>query len=146
LRDTVKDVGVKKVASEMGLSTSLIYKWCEPSEGETAAGADNPLDRIAKLCSVTGSVLPIIWLCQRVDGFLVENPDVNKQGQIPVLNATKTILREFSEVLEAVTESVTDSHVDEKEAKRIRAEWEELKREGEQFVVACERGIYGKPE
>ncbi len=146
LRDAIKDTGVKTVASEMGLSTSLIYKWCEPSEGHTAAGADNPLDRVARLCSVTGSNEPVAWLCERIDCFLVANPDVDKQGQIPVLNATKTILREFSEVLEAVTDSVTDSHVDAKEAKRIRSEWEELKREGEQFVVACERGVYGKGE
>ena len=143
LRETVKGVGVKSVASEMGLSTSLIYKWCEPSEGANAAGAGNPLDRIARLCAVTGSKEPIAWLCQQTDGFLVNNPDVEKQGQVPVVTATQNILQEFSELLEAVTDSVNnDSHVDGKEADRIRTEWEALKRAGEQFVSACEKGVY----
>jgi hypothetical protein len=143
LRESIKSTGVKTVASEMGLSTSLIYKWCEPSEGDTAAGADNPLDRIAKLCAVTGSQEPVAWLCEQADGFLVKNPDAEKPSQTPVINATKKILQEFSELLEAVTDSVNDdSKVDAAEAKRIRAEWEQLKREGERFVVACERGVY----
>lgn len=143
LKEAIKSVGVKTVASEMGLSTSLIYKWCEPSEGDTAAGADNPLDRVARLCAVTESKEPVAWLCQRAEGFLVENPDTGKKGQTPVLSATRKILQEFSELLEAVTDSVNDdSEVDCKEAKRIRAEWEQLKRAGEHFVVACEQGIY----
>lgn len=145
LRETVKSVGAKHVASEMGLSASLIYKWCEPSEGHNAAGADNPLDRIARLCAVTGSSEPVAWLCQQADGFFVENPDIKKQEQVPVLTATKKILQEFSELLEAVTDSVNnDSRVDPKEAKRIRMEWDALKRAGEQFVSACEKGIYDK--
>jgi hypothetical protein len=145
LRDTVKGTGVKAVASQMGLSTSLIYKWCEPSDGCNAAGADNPLDRVAKLCEVTNSREPVVWLCEKANGFLVENPDLDKMGQVPVLNATRKILQEFSELLEAVTDSVNeDSLVDAMEAKRIRAEWEGLKRAGEHFVVACERGVYKK--
>jgi hypothetical protein len=145
LRSTVKELGVKSVASELGLSTSLIYKWCEPSEGDNATGADNPLDRIAKLCAVTGNKDPVVWLCQQADGILVENPEVEKQGEVEVLSATQTILQEFSELLEAVTDSVNnDSRVDCEESKRIRTEWEALKRAGEQFVVACEMGVYGE--
>ena len=35
-----------------------------------------------------------------------------------------------------------DAAVDESEAERIRAEWEELKSSTESFVLACERGLF----
>ena len=54
LKQSVSDLGVKSVASDLGLSTSLIYKWCQPSEAEDASGADNPLDRLAKVYELTG--------------------------------------------------------------------------------------------
>lgn len=145
LKETIREVGVKQLASDMGLSSSLIYKWCESSEGDNAAGADNPLDRIVKLCATTDSKEPVAWLCEKMDGFLVKNVAADAEACEPVLNATKTILQKFSELLQAVTESVNhESRVDSTEAKRIRAEWEDLKRVGEQFTLACEQGMYRK--
>lgn len=144
LRDSIKETGVKAVASDLRVSTSLVYKWCQNSEGEDAAGADNPLDRILRIMKSTGDKSPAVWLAQQVDSYLVENPSqLGEEEKMPVVSATRTLLNEFSDMLSAVSESLeNDGMIDEKEAGSIRKEWEELKRRSERFVVACERGVY----
>ena len=45
-RGVVEELGAKQVASDLGVSTSLVYKWCaRPASGPTGSGARNPLDR-----------------------------------------------------------------------------------------------------
>ncbi len=59
------------------------------------------------------------------------------------------MVREFSELLDAVTGSVADDAViDPDEADLIRTKWEDLKACVETFVVDCERGTYqtARPE
>lgn len=142
LRETINVRGVKAVAAEMNLSTSLVYKWCKESSPDDW-GAQNPLDRILKIVQITDNTAPIHWLCQAVDGFFVENPARGATQDTPFLQATQKMLAEFSEMLQAVSESYgNDSSIDAQEAERIRHEWEELKTLAEQFVVACERGGY----
>ena len=63
LKQAVNNLGVKSIAADMNLSTSLIYKWCQPKDTPDAAGADNPLDRIAKIYDLTGDDTPVRWLC-----------------------------------------------------------------------------------
>ena len=61
----------------------------------------------------------------------------------PLLQAIQAILREFSELLEAVSSSSADNgEIDTKEAASIRKEWEDLKSLTETLVSACESGNY----
>jgi hypothetical protein len=143
LKKTISKAGVKSVASDMCLSPSLIYKWCE-AKGDALSGADNPLDRLLALCQVTGDHSPIVWLCEQVNAFYVENiaPDMEDQ-EMEVLKMTQRILREFSDMLDMVAQAMAnDSGIDKKEARDIRAEWEDLKRVAEQFVLGCEMGAF----
>ncbi len=143
LRKTVAGCGTKAVAAEMGLSPSLVYKWCE-TKGADASGADNPLDRLLHICQVTGDHGPIIWLCEQVNGFFVENiaPD-SQDYNMQVVSMTQRILREFSEMLDMVARSMAhENGIDQREARDIRAEWEDLKRVAEQFVLGCEMGVF----
>lgn len=143
LKKAITAVGVKSVAADMSLSSSLVYKWCESKEGEDAGGAANPLDRIDKIYQLTGDTSPISWLCQRAGGFFVENPPPKQKSDGPLLPVTQRILREFSELLQAVSNSLeNDGQVDTKEAEKIRREWEDLKGVAEGFVLACEKGQY----
>ncbi len=143
LKKSVSDLGVKSVASDLGLSTSLIYKWCQPSEAEDASGADNPLDRLAKVHELTGDTGPIRWLCQQADGYFVPNVPLEDIEAIPLLHMTRRIVREFSELLDVLTESIeNDGKIDLQEADKIRKEWEELKSSAESFVSSCEKGVY----
>ena len=55
LKTVVESVGVKHVASDLGVSTSLVYKWCaRPDPSPTGSGARNPLDRLVTLFESTG--------------------------------------------------------------------------------------------
>jgi hypothetical protein len=149
LKKAVTNCGVKSVAADMGLSQSLIYKWCQPSGEDLCSGADNPLDRLLALCQLTGDDSMIDWLCQQTGSFRVKNPAQLRAENLEqsVLENTQEILKEFSDMLEAVTESYANGQrIDLQEAVRIRTEWEELKSRAEQFVCACEAGVFNRNE
>lgn len=147
LKKTIAKAGVKSVAADMNLSPSLIYKWSE-AKGDDCSGADNPLDRLLNLCQVTGDVTPIIWLCEQVNAFFVENTaPAMQEEEMQVLRMTQRILREFSDMLDMVACSMAnDNGIDKREARDIRAEWEDLKRVAEQFVLGCEMGVFAPPD
>ncbi|MBN2704692.1 MAG: hypothetical protein JXR23_10825 [Pontiellaceae bacterium] len=143
LKKSVSDLGVKSVASDLGLSTSLIYKWCQPSGTEDSSGADNPLDRLARIYELTRDTGPIKWLCRQANGYFVENVSPKEIDAIPLLHMTRRVVREFSELLDVLTESIeNDGVIDLKEAEQIRVEWEKLKSSAESFVSSCEKGTY----
>ena len=54
LKGSMEHVGVKTIASDLGVSPSLLYKWCQPGGEPTDSGATNPLDRLAKIFEATG--------------------------------------------------------------------------------------------
>lgn len=140
LAETVRKRGAKSIAHDIGLSASLVYKWCESKDG---GGSDNPLDRIRQICELTGSVRPVEWLCEQTDGFRIDNPQAVQNNTIKVIQSTQKILKEFTDLLEAVSVSYnSDSSIDEEEAGNIRREWEELKVAAESFVVSCEKGMH----
>ena len=143
LKKSVSDLGVKSVASDLGLSTSLIYKWCQPSGTEDASGADNPLDRLARIYELTRDIGPVQWLCRKADGYYVPNVPTEEIDAIPLLHMTRRIVREFSDLLDVLTESIeNDGAIDLDEAANIRYEWEKLKSSAESFVSSCETGLY----
>jgi hypothetical protein len=141
LKNAIEAAGTKAVASELGISPSLLYKWCEPKSSLEDSGAQNPLDRLLQIYQITGDFGPIEWLCQKTDGFRVANPKpIHPKKQEEILNSTQVILKEFSDLLEVISESyANDGIIDHKEAKRIRRAWELLKVEAETFVTSCEQ-------
>ena len=80
-------------------------------------------------CSPRTSDL-VRWLCNEAGGFYVSNPvpEIRKSLDETIFNETRSMVRDFSELLEAVTESVEgDSNIDPNEADVIREKWEDLK-------------------
>lgn len=147
LKRAVTQCGAKAVAAEMGLSQSMIYKWCQPSGNPDCSGTGNPLDRLLEICQLTGDDSLIDWLCQQTNSFRVKNPPANPSVDIgqSVMNNTQVILKEFAEVLKAVTESYDhELRIDQEESKRIRSEWDKLKSVAEQFVCACEQDSFDR--
>ena len=151
LKVAIDRAGAKQVASDLGVSTSLIYKWCEKppeDENDDASGARNPLDRVAGLIRSTACEDPATWLCQQADGFFVRNPEL-KSGAIDgvFIANMQRMIRDFSELLRVMSDSITnDNRVDCHEADCIRDEWQTLKQYGEQVVCACERGLFRDSE
>src|SRR5882757_3138986 len=146
IRNAVDEPGVKAVAAALKVSPALVYKWCEPpaeADDPEQSGAKNPLDRVREMYELTKDIRLIRFLCNEAGGFFVANPvpDLRKSMDETVFAQTRAMVRDFSELLEAVTESVEDdSLIDLNEADAIRQKWEDLKACVEKFVISCEKG------
>lgn len=157
IQQAVDEPGVKAVAAALKVSPALVYKWCEPpadSEDPDQSGAKNPLDRVREMYLLTRDIRLIRWLCNEAGGFYVANPSIDERRPLEesIFAETRGMVREFSELLDAVTESVeNDPGIDPQEADVIRQKWEDLKTCVERFVIGCEKGYYhikrkpGKP-
>ena len=149
LKKTIDRVGAKEIASDLKLSTALIYKWCQELSDEddpSLSGAINPLDRIQQIYEKTKDVELINWICQMANGYFVENALVDEPHNVRMFRNIQQLVKEFSETLEKVSECFDDDQkITLQEAVKIRKEWEDLKRIGEGFVLACERGKFNKP-
>jgi len=149
IRGAVDEIGVKAVAAALKVSPALVYKWCEPAaehDDPEASGAKNPLDRVREMYLQTKDIRVIRWLCNEAGGFFVANPVPHLRQGIDetIFGETRLMVRDFSELLDAVTESVEDdAHIDNHEADEIRQKWEDLKACVEQFVISCEKGHFG---
>ena len=75
LRDVLKDSNPKKVAAELELSLSMIYKWAQPQDA--GSGAVNPLDRLEALIACTEDIRIAQWICERSGGFFIRNPELD---------------------------------------------------------------------
>src|SRR5437016_5912170 len=148
IQKAVDEPGVKAVAAALKVSQALVYKWCEPpadSEDPEQSGAKNPLDRVREMFALTKDIRLIRWLCNEAGGFFVANPvpEIRKSVDESIFAETRSMVRDFSELLDAVTESVEDdTNIDPEEADAIRQRWEDLKACVERFVLACEKGHY----
>ncbi len=143
LKQSVEGVGVKMIAPDLGVSPSLLYKWCQPGDEPTDSGATNPLDRLAKIFEATGDEQIISWICQKADGFFCPNPKTEKNPTKELFAHTQRLVSEFSDLLQVISESSqTDKEICFKDSEKIRKEWEELKGVGESFVKACEEGFF----
>ncbi|NOZ69827.1 MAG: hypothetical protein GXP46_11435 [Deferribacteres bacterium] len=148
LKSVIEKVGAKMVAAELNVSPTLVYKWCEEvaelPDGSKTSGAPNPLDRIIRIYEVTEDERIINWLCQSAGGFFVKNIHSDKSDiNIDVFQNIQRFVKEFSDTLDAIVQSYNDDKkISESDARKIRKEWEDLKRMGEAFVVACEAGTF----
>ena len=148
LKRVIEAVGTKKVASDLKVSSSLVYKWCaEPldDDGERdPSGARNPLDRVIQMCESTEDRQAIEWLCGEVGGYFVESPAVDlSNAPRECISHTQSLLSEFSGLLQVISESIAnEGRIDQKESRRIRHHWLQLQGQGEAFVRACEGGLF----
>ena len=141
LREIFQQCSPKQVASQLGLSLSMIYKWAEPDDG-TGSGAANPLDRIETLVRCTNDTQIVHWICERAGGFFIKNPKATWPHPIHLMPATTQIVQEFADLLAVIATAATDNQITRSEARNIRARWEELKSVTEGFVHCCEEGNF----
>jgi hypothetical protein len=145
LKQVVEGVGTKRVASDLRVSTSLVYKWCSPpGDDDDMSGARNPLDRLMQLCESTGDRRPVEWLCQNAGGYFVESSgEEPHEIDAEYLRRTQTLLRDFSSLLQVMSDSIAnEGRIDDREARQIRMHWQKLQSQGEGFVRSCEKGHF----
>jgi len=139
LREVLKKTSAKQIASDMGLSLSLIYKWAEPPAA--GSGANNPLDRVGQLIASTGDARLAQWVCEQSGGFFIRNPQsVKHTGHLIPL--TNDIVQDFADMLATIAISSSDNVITNDEATNIRERWERLKSVTEGFVRAAESGNF----
>src|SRR3954451_568482 len=145
IRQAVDEPGVKAVAGAPRVSPALGYKWWEPrraGDDPDQSGAKNPLDRVREMFELTKDIRLIRWLCNQAGGFFCANPvrELRKPTGESVFAETQAMMRDFSELLDAVTEAVDDdSSISEDEAIVIRQKCDELKATDERFAMECEQ-------
>jgi hypothetical protein len=143
LKELLKGTSAKQIAADMGLSLSLIYKWAEPPSADAGSGANNPLDRIEQLQTITKDPRIAQWVCERAGGFFITNPE-HKPHDRALIPVTNKIVQEFADMLGVIAVAASDSQITKEEAKQIRRRWEELKSVTEGFVRASEQGSFGE--
>lgn len=141
LREVLEKTSPKKIAADLDLSESLVYKWGQPPRTDGSGRADNPLQRIEALIQSTGDKRIAQWICQRAGGFFISNPNKLPHPH-QLIPATNQIVQEFADLLHVIAKATADEKITGAETKDIRARWEELKSVTEGFVKACEDGDF----
>jgi hypothetical protein len=131
----------KAIASELGVSLSLVYKWAQ-DQSESGSGSRNPLDRIIEIHDHTQHLPIIEWLCEQCSGYYVRNPDSECPQGFDVLPATNEIVGQFSSLLAQISQAALDNSITLDEAGEIRRCWDKLKSVAEGFVRCCEEGNF----
>lgn len=144
LREVFQTCSPKQLASDLGLSISMIYKWAEPPDDERGSGSANPLDRIHALLKCTNDPRIVQWICERGGGFFIKNPKLSAPHPDYLIPATNQIVQEFADLLAVIATAAADNTINPKESKSIRARWEELKSVTEGFVTCCEEGAFDR--
>jgi len=137
-RDLLRQTNAKQMASELGLSPSMIYKWAEPA-GDQQSGTPNPLERVRQLHDLTRDHRIADWVCAEAGGFFVKNAVVPKPGHASSLAAaTNAVVQEFAGMLSVIATAALDESIEDNEIVAIRARWQKLQSITEKFVQNCE--------
>src|SRR5947207_14294398 len=111
LREVFQECSPKQVASELGLSLSMIYKWAEPADATAVSGSTNPLDRIEALLHCTNDRRLVQWTCPRAGGFFILNPKTNKPHPSYLIPATNESAQVFPYLLAVIATAAADNHI-----------------------------------
>jgi hypothetical protein len=133
----------KEIASEMGVSLSLVYKWAQANT-ENGSGSKNPLDRVQQLIQLTKHTGIVEWLCHEAGGYFVRNPNNTSTDGYDVVPATHQIVSQFAGLLNVVSKAAMDNTITPDESAQIRIVWDRLKAYSEGFVRCCEEGDFEK--
>ena len=140
-KEAFKKCSPKEIASELGVSLSLVYKWAQ-EQSESGSGSRNPLDRLLQVIRLTQEMRIIDWLCEKNDAYFVRNPPTSCAQGFQVLPATNEIVAQFSGLLSQIAQAALDNSITLSEAEDIRQQWDRLKCYGEGFVRCCEEGDF----
>ena len=141
LKNAFDESSPKSIASELGVSLSLVYKWAQ-DQSNHGSGSRNPLDRIVEIYDNTQHQPIIEWLCEQCDGYFVPNPKAPSSEEYKVLPATHEIVGQFSSLLSRISQAALDNSITPDEAEDIRQGWDSLKSYAEGFVRCCEKGDF----
>jgi hypothetical protein len=120
-------------AKRLGLSTISVNKWQEPHVDFSDSGSYNPLDRIDTIVNTAldlkipkeKALMPIYQLNHNHNLVCFAVPP---GGTHPVNQALISVIKEFADTVQAVSEALGDDRIDRIEAKKIENEGNEALR------------------
>ncbi|MGE4301963.1 MAG: hypothetical protein AB7F40_10225 [Victivallaceae bacterium] len=110
-------------------------------KGDTPNFLDRVYNFVDLVYGETGKVIVLEKLAEEFGFMLIANP-VIRAADCPALGRIAQIMRDFAATIDEMGKAVEDGVIDKDEAAGIRARWEIVKRQTEEFVLACETGIY----
>lgn len=143
IKNACEQTSPKEVASELGVSLSLVYKWAQPNT-DLGSGSRNPLDRVLELLRITKDPRIVEWLCEQSGGYFVRNPESSCEQGYEVMPATTQIVEQFGALLAEISRAAQDNSITDEESEKIRKIWDALKSYTEGFVNCCEEGDFKK--
>ena len=141
LKTAFKETSPKVVASELGVSLSLVYKWAQ-EQTDLGSGSRNPIDRLVNIFELTGHYAIIEHLAEQCGGYFVRNPESHCEKGFQYLPATNEIVSQFSSLLTQISTAALDNSITTNESEEIRRVWDQLKGYTEGFVRCCEEGDF----
>ena len=141
LNRAFEKISPKAIATELGVSPSLVYKWAQ-EQSESGSGSRNPLDRILEIIRLTGDLRIVEWFSHRCGGYFVRNPESSIHDAIDVLPAASEIIDRFSQLLHRISLAAADAYITADQSEEIREQWDKLKCTAEGFVRCCEEGDF----
>lgn len=132
----------QSIAQALGVSTSMLYKWREPSTRDKAPS--NPLDRVATLLTATGDARIVDWLAQKAGGHFHRDEVYPHPEKLSA--ASHTLVKEYSLLIARIVSIIEDHQVTPAESQELREKWDDIRKKTESFVRGCEKGTYGISE
>ncbi len=119
------------MAKRLGLSVSLIHKWCEPSADFSDSGAYNPLDRICAMILEAGRLgksahevyAPLRYLADG-HGVFIPLPQKDCSCEQISLQASR-VMKEVGEALTAAGQALQDVKLTPNDRRQILKEMDE---------------------
>ncbi len=128
-------------AKRLGLSTSMIYKWMEPSTDYSNSGALNPLDRIESIVETArqfnpnkdAALAPLQYLNERF-GLIAINTPKTKSNPNEISQELLKTVTEFGELVKVASAALEDGVLTDKESQNINTTGWQLLRQVAAFL------------
>lgn len=145
-KESLKGVDRKEAARVLGMSAGCLNNQIAGEMPYTPKGdTPNFVDRVVALIDIcqeqNGKHLLLESLAEEFGFILIHNPAVTV-NESPAIGQISKILKEFSFVVDEISVANSDGVITKHEAIAIREKWEILKRQLEEFTLACETGKY----
>jgi hypothetical protein len=112
-------------------------------KGTSLNFVERTLNLIDIIYDQTGRVSLLEKMAEEFGFMVIANPAI-RADHSPAIQQVSEMMSAFSELLLDISKANADGIIDKYEAEKLRAAWEKMKRETEEFIIAAETGHFAK--